>query len=154
MSCWYHVLLGGGCSQQSYVAGGKKGLCPLPHPLWDSVPAGHSFTYVSISHMQVTVLCNLWLQSICKYIPEVTFCCWIVDSMYLSAHTCHIYVFRPLLLSHLLSWTKYQHISCLFGSNRTRGIPFLVGHTVLQQFVFCSVSLSNKSGEVKKLCVY
>jgi hypothetical protein len=75
----------------------------------------------------------------------------LVDCAYLSAR--HVHLPRPLLSSHLLSWTDYRHISvvCLVMSC---GILFLLVCTVPQQLIFCLVRSSDKSGEEKKLSVY
>jgi hypothetical protein len=77
----------------------------------------------------------------------------LVDCAYLSEHTCHVHLSRPLPSSHLLSWTDTCHVSvvCLVMSC---GIPFLLVCTVPQQLIFCLVRWSDKSGEEQKLSVY
>jgi hypothetical protein len=124
----------------------KRLFFPFPCPPLDCVTVGHSFSFVSIPHGPVEFVASKHFHFCYKSCLLL-----LVDCAYLSEH--HIHLSRPLLSSHLLSWTDYSHISvvCLVMSC---GIPFLLVCTVPQQLIFCLVRLSDKSGEEKKLSMY
>lgn len=120
----------------SCLEGRKKVFCPVAYLPLDWVTAGHSVTFVNVTH---SVFCSNVQFVASKYfhVHHISYLLLLVDCAYVITYTSSLSHQTTAVKSSLFLDKISPCFSHLFGGSKASGIPCLSDHSFLQQLIFC-----------------